>query len=299
MSLDFEQALQQVIIKSGFHQGLNEVLGWALIPPGKLFRPRLLEALSNDLKVKDSHNILVLGTALELHHAYSLVHDDMPCMDNDDTRRGKLTTHKQFGEWKALLTGDALLAMSYSQLEKLDHPNSRFIRALFHWATGPKGLILGQWIDLGLEAKGRSEAVLRMHELKTARLMQVATIGAITFNEKPTLSSVKAYMRLGSEIGLAFQLLDDLGDLSDAEISTHENEVNPFLIAPELMAQKLEIILNSLSPKLLKLPNTQNFLQAFFKQTAKNLIQNKKHLSSRLPNSFERIEKILTSGVFA
>lgn len=299
MKLDFEKALQQLITQTGHHSGLNEVLDWALVPPGKLFRPRLLESLCADLKANEQDNILTLGMALELHHAYSLVHDDMPCMDNDETRRGKATTHKQFGEWKALLVGDALLAMSYSQLEKIEHPNSAFIRKIFHWATGPKGLILGQWIDLGLEAVGKSDALLRMHELKTARLMQVAAIGAMALQEKPTISNTKKFMRLGSEIGLAFQLLDDLGDLCDVEISSHENEVNPFLIAPEMMVQKLEQKLNSLSPKLLKLPNTQTFLQVFFKQTANNLIKNKEHLNTRLPNAYPRIEKLLTSGVFA
>ena len=297
MSLAFEKTLENRL-QSIHHANIREVLHWAVMPPGKLFRPRLVEALGKDLHVSND-NLLHLGVALELHHAYSLVHDDMPCMDNDLIRRGKPTTHKQFGEWRALLAGDILLAMSYAELEKINHPQAAFIRRLFHWATGAKGLILGQWIDLGLEGVNSPSTLLRMHELKTARLMQVAVLGVEALQGHLTTTTAKKSMRLGMEIGLAFQLLDDLDDLTATELSAHEQQVNPFLLASEEMTSKLEQILNSLQASLNSLPATRTFLQAFLRQTALGLLARKSALQQRLPKVSSRLEMLLTSGVFA
>ena len=91
---------------------LNEPIQYAVFPPGKLFRSKLIYALSHDLNShSDAHEFF--ASSIELHHSYTLVHDDLPTMDNDDYRRGKLSTHKKYGEWKAVLTGDALLALSF------------------------------------------------------------------------------------------------------------------------------------------------------------------------------------------
>lgn len=297
MTIPFESALDARLAQV-LHQELHDVLHWAVMPPGKLFRPRLVEALGKDLQINGA-NLLHLGVALELHHAYSLVHDDMPCMDDDDIRRGKPTTHKQFGEWRALLAGDSLLALSYAELERIQHLHAGHIRRMFHWATGPKGLILGQWIDLGLEGVNAPATLLRMHELKTARLMQVATLGVTALSGKIDLTSTKQSMRLGSHIGLAFQLLDDLDDLTTTELSAHEKEVNPFLLSPGAMSRKLAHILATLDESLVKLPHTRSFLQAFLRQSAQNLLNHKVSLRERLPSITAELEVLLTSGVFA
>ena len=296
--LNFEAHLTQTLKKHVQHPGIYMAMDYAVMPPGKLFRPRLLEAVCADLKVKSDKDVLTLGCALEIHHAYTLVHDDMPCMDNDLTRRGKPTTHVAFGEWQALLTGDVLLALSYAELEKLQTPAAAFIRRLFHWATGAKGLILGQWIDLGHEGNKNAHLLMRMHELKTARLMQIATTSALALsNSKFNLKDLKRFLSLGNSIGLAFQLLDDLDDLCTDKLSEHEKTVNPFLQAPQEGRQRLTAVLAILEQE--KLPETRKFLAAFLKKSALGLVENQNKWSMHLPNEKAALVKLLTSGICA
>lgn len=296
--LDFETQLRQTLKRHVQHPGIYMALDYAVMPPGKLFRPRLLEAVCADLKVATHKDILTLGCALEIHHAYTLVHDDMPCMDNDLTRRGKPTTHVAFGEWQALLTGDVLLALSYAELEKLQTPSATFIRKLFHWATGAKGLILGQWIDLGHEGEKNAHLLMRMHELKTARLMQIATTGALALsNTKFNLKDLKRFLSLGNSIGLAFQLLDDLDDLCTDKLSEHEKAVNPFLQAPQEVRLRLTHVLEILEQE--KLPETRKFLKAFLKKSAQGLIENQNKWSAHVPSEKAALIKLLTSGICA
>ncbi len=281
MSLGLEEELRRRLERAALHPGLRETLLYAVLPAGKLFRPRLTEAMARDLGAPQG-DALHLGLALELHHAYSLVHDDLPCMDDDDVRRGRPATHKAFGEWKALLAGDALLALSYAELERLTHPRAAQVRRLFHWATGPKGLVLGQWIDLGLEAKGATGAV-RMHELKTGRLMQIACAGVGLLS--PTDVAVKQGLRLGAAIGVAFQLLDDLDDLAGEGPSPHETAVNPFLVAPTETAAALTHARGVLQQRLANLPTTRAFLEGFLAASMEGLRRKRATLEKRLPAS--------------
>lgn len=204
-----------------------EILDWAVLPAGKLFRPKLVLALAQD-KDAITLNHRHLAAAIELHHAYTLVHDDLPAMDNDLIRRGKASTHAQYGEWKAILAGDALLIQSFYELAKIDSEQLPVLLKFMTWATGGKGLIFGQYLDL--EARPSSfKDVLRIHELKTARLIQVALVGS------ELLSSGKfsrEYMRLGSALGISFQLIDDLTELASPKLSPHELSINPFLTWP-------------------------------------------------------------------
>jgi hypothetical protein len=219
-------------------------------------------------------------------------------MDNDDIRRGKPSTHKAFGEWQALLTGDSLLILSLATLEQLKGPAASKIRRLFHWATGPKGLILGQWIDLDISHAKNFATVLRMHELKTARLMQIATLGALWIaRPDASLKEVKRMLRLGSSIGVAFQLLDDLDDLSTKEISAHEKAVNPFLTSPAEASTKLTELLRLIESE--SLSKTKTFLKLFLQQSASGLIKNEKLWASHVPSEREKLMKLLTSGICA
>ncbi len=294
--LDFDQALSKTIHRHARHTGILATLDYAVRPPGKLFRPRFLEALAQDLGRASDHDLLTLGCALELHHAYSLVHDDMPCMDNDLVRRGKPATHVAFGEWKALLTGDALMLMSYAELERLQHPLGHMVRRIFHWATGPKGLILGQWIDLGHEGARDATQLMRMHDLKTARLMQVAALGALILTRNTlSLHEIKKYLRFGSSVGLAFQLLDDLDDLSSTELSTHEQAVNPFLLAPTAAAQRLIQSLTFIEQA--QLSQTRIFLGKFLRTTAHGLVLRQESWGTHVPLERTRLLKVFTSGI--
>lgn len=297
--LDFDHALQQTLARHAFHPGILAALDYAVRPPGKLFRPLFLAALAQDLGAKDARDVVTLGCALEIHHAYSLVHDDMPCMDNDLVRRGKPATHVAYGEWKALLTGDSLMLISYAELEHLKSPASSFIRRFFHWATGPKGLILGQWIDLGHEGAQVAARLMRMHELKTARLMQVATTGALALaNPKFSYSDVKKYLRLGASVGLAFQLLDDLDDLSTTELSAHERAVNPFMLAAAEATTRLQQVLHTIEEQK-QLPATKTFLTQFLKASAQKLVTNQNVWGQHVPTQQKNLVKLFTSGICA
>ncbi|MEX0798701.1 MAG: polyprenyl synthetase family protein, partial [Bacteriovoracaceae bacterium] len=120
---------------------LGQILEYAMFPAGKLFRPKLVLALAQDLgEALEDHYLL--SAAIEAHHAYSLVHDDLPCMDDDNVRRGRPSVHKQFGEWQALLAGDGLINLSYQLLSEMSSPEAARIIRNFAQMMGAKGLIL-------------------------------------------------------------------------------------------------------------------------------------------------------------
>lgn len=185
--------------------------------PGKLFRSNLIHLLAHDLGYKDQDAISQLSAFIEIHHTYSLIHDDLPAMDNDDMRRGIASTHKKFDEASAILAGDALIIASFACLSDLPGQSLPHILKICSWATGPKGLISGQYFDLKKEPKSFDE-LLRIHELKTSRLFQICTLGVLILNEPtPSLKKFQDFMRLGQLIGLIFQMIDDLGDQDDQD----------------------------------------------------------------------------------
>lgn len=276
-----EEALHS---SSPLHQ-LKEIMNYAVLPAGKLFRPKLVEALALDLQGKLDTNFLHLASAIELHHSYTLVHDDLPAMDNDAVRRGKPSTHVQFGEWKAILAGDALLISSFEELMKIDHSHLKALHRLMSWCTGAKGLISGQFLDLAANGKLDFQEVLRIHELKTARLIQLATLGSYYLStQQSQLKRIKDFLRLGREIGVTFQLLDDLSELTDENVSSHEQLINPFLLSPEEALRALSQSHQRLK-KLVqehKLSHLQLMLQDYFQNGQKNLLQGQKQLEKNL-----------------
>lgn len=225
------ESLKKAIHSSVTHPELREILDYAVLPAGKLFRPRLVEAIALDLSQNFTQDHLHLACALELHHAYTLVHDDLPAMDNDLVRRGRPATHAKYGEWKAILAGDALLIASFEELMKVRSEKIRELHRLMSWCTGGKGLVLGQFLDLGSEGKVTTTEVIRIHELKTARLIQAAVAGSALISQG---SFQRNFFRLGREIGITFQLLDDLNELTEETLSSHEKDINPFLLNREM-----------------------------------------------------------------
>ncbi len=293
--IDFDRALLLRLRRASPHPKIRDLLQYATLPPGKLFRPRLLEALALDLQVSDVRAVEALGCALEFHHAYSLVHDDLPCMDNDLERRGKPATHVAFGEWQALLGGDSLLALSYATLEEIRHPHAGDLRRLFHWATGARGLIMGQWIDLAHEGESQAGLLVRMHELKTARLMQVATVGAYLLSpQEKTSAGLKRMLRYGASVGVGFQLLDDLDDLCASALSAHERAVNPFLQAPAQMRQRLGNELRTMSDK--SYPSARRFLGEFVKKSSDQLLLKQNEWGAHVPSEREALCRLLASA---
>jgi farnesyl diphosphate synthase len=213
-------------------QPLGAAATYTINLPSKHIRPLIIYALGHDLGIFGSQrkNLFALSSAVELHHTYSLIHDDLPCMDNDPMRRGAPSMHCQYGEAFALLTGDLLISESYLQLLALDDtcPLKKIIK-LFGWATGKNGLIAGQWDDLSMGKETSAKKLFRMSELKTARLFQWCTLSTLMISKAPI--PAKDFMRLGSYIGLLFQWLDDNADREADKICP---EKNAWLSYPEL-----------------------------------------------------------------
>lgn len=181
---------------------------------GKRFRP-VLSLLIGELCGAPKEKILPFATAVELIHTYSLIHDDLPCMDNDDIRRGKPTNHKVFGEDFALLAGDALLTEAFLLIAN-SYADNGFLSAqlirLLSEAAGLRGMVGGQAIDLRPSKQGMSVADLsHLHLLKTGALIRVAVEGAATIaGAKP--ADIEHLKKFGEGLGLAFQVADDILD---------------------------------------------------------------------------------------
>lgn len=219
-----ESKLKDIVQSKLAQDELSEIMLYSMFPAGKLFRPKLCLGMASDAQGQSEDHYL-LAAAIEAHHAYTLVHDDLPCMDDDDIRRGREATHKKYGEWKALLAGDALLNLSFELLASIKNVKSAQIISSFASMMGSQGLILGQFIDLSHERKD-FERTLLMHELKTARLIQFSLEGSLALTESPI--DPKKVSLLGKLMGINFQLLDDLGELTE-EVDEHEKQVNAFL----------------------------------------------------------------------
>lgn len=218
---------------------LHEAYLYALLPAGKLFRPKLAVKVQENYQGTSAGQAIsqpytplsYLCSAIEIHHAYTLVHDDLPAMDDDDMRRGQLSTHKKYGEWQAILVGDGLLNISYGLLAKIKHPQALTIIALAAKMLGPKGLIHGQVLDLSHEMNTSFEKCLQTHFAKTARLIQFSLLSSALLQSKTTLGldQWKRWLRFGQSLGILFQFLDDLTELADETLSSHEEQVSPWI----------------------------------------------------------------------
>ena len=211
-----EQALTRWVAADA-PAGLGEAMRYAVLDGGKRLRPLLVLAASEAVG-GNPQAALRAACAVELIHAYSLVHDDMPCMDNDVLRRGKPTVHVKFGEAGALLAGDALQALAFELLTPDDGTVPEAMQAqlcrLLARAAGSAGMAGGQAIDLASVGVKLNEDQLReMHRLKTGALLQGSVLmgaacGAVAADQQAALSTY------GAAIGLAFQVVDDILDVT-------------------------------------------------------------------------------------
>lgn len=200
---------------------LAKSMNYSLMAGGKRLRPILVMAAA-DAVGADGEKFLHLATSIEMIHTYSLIHDDLPAMDNDDYRRGKLTNHKVFGDGIAVLAGDALLTLAFEVIA--DSPNVdtgkklKVIKEMSH-AAGAEGMVGGQVIDLESEGKKIDMDTLRkMHSAKTgalfcAAIRSGAILGGATDKQ---LADLTQYAR---QFGLAFQITDDILDVTGDEAS--------------------------------------------------------------------------------
>jgi farnesyl diphosphate synthase len=197
--------------------GLGEAMRYSVLDGGKRLRPLLVLAAAEAVG-GNARAALRAACAVELIHAYSLVHDDMPCMDNDVLRRGKPTVHVKYGEAGALLAGDALQALAFELLtpENDNVPEAmqaRLCRLLAH-AAGSAGMAGGQAIDLASVGVKLDETQLRrMHRLKTGALLQGSVLMGAACGEV-TATGRQALSDYGAALGLAFQVVDDILDVT-------------------------------------------------------------------------------------
>ena len=197
---------------------LAEAIRYCLLAPGKRFRPLLL-LTATEMCGGSLERAMPAACAVEMIHNYSLIHDDLPAMDNDDVRRGRPTCHIQFDEATAILAGDALIPMAFEILGRDIRPHdvaARCVTALAR-ASGPSQLVGGQADDLGFQfSPADVESLERIHHRKTGALIAVSLeIGArVAGANAEKLKSVTQY---GKHLGLAFQIVDDLLDLRGSQ----------------------------------------------------------------------------------
>jgi geranylgeranyl diphosphate synthase type II len=200
---------------------LKKVINYALFPGGKRLRP-ILCLYTGKIFTNNTKKILPGACALELIHTYSLIHDDLPCLDNDDYRRNKLSVHKKFGEDFALLAGDALQSLAFQLLSQYTRDMS--VINTFSDFIGPKGMVAGQALELTANKKRITrKTILTIHYLKTANLITASIITAAILC-KADKAGLKKLELFGKNLGLAFQLTDDILDITKEK--TNSNSLN-------------------------------------------------------------------------
>ncbi len=188
---------------------------YGLLPGGKKVRSKILFDIGSIFMV-DKKQILQVAAAVECIHAYSLIHDDLPCMDNDNLRRGKLTTHKKFSESTAILAGNSLLTIAFQILseKRLNLNEQKKIKLinLLSESSGHTGIAGGQFLDLSYEKiKKTKKQIIDMQIKKTGKLFSFCCVAPIIMSGKTKY--LKKFNKIGNEIGLLFQIADDLIDL--------------------------------------------------------------------------------------
>ena len=188
---------------------------YGLFSGGKKVRSKILIDAGSIFKI-DYKTLIMIGSAIECIHAYSLIHDDLPCMDNDTIRRGKQSTHIKFGESTAVLAGNSLLTMAFEILTHKDLKTSQAVKVdlvnKLSESAGHLGIAGGQYLDLSYEHKKVSKKrVLEMEIKKTGKLFSFCCAVPLIL-KKRNKSEIKKFENLGSDIGLLFQVADDLID---------------------------------------------------------------------------------------
>jgi geranylgeranyl diphosphate synthase type II len=200
--------------------GFAEAIRYPLLAPGKRLRPVLCLATGEALGL-DPRELLPTALALELVHTFSLVHDDLPAMDDDDLRRGLPTTHRRYGEDVAILVGDALLAEAFELVGREQGGSAeRRLAALtlLARATGVTGMIGGQYLDVRAPADIDETGLERLHRLKTGALLE-ASVGCAVLLAAPGPEVASGLASFAAELGLLFQIVDDVLDATGSDAS--------------------------------------------------------------------------------
>ena len=194
---------------------LIPAMKYGLFPGGKKIRSKILIDIGSLLSI-DYKTLIAIGAAVECIHAYSLIHDDLPCMDNDKIRRGKPSTHIKFGESTAVLAGNSLLTMAFEILSSPTLKVSNIIKVnlikKLSECSGHLGIAGGQFLDLSYEKKKTSKnKIIEMEIKKTGKLFSFCCMAPAIIKKK-NAKEIKSFENIGSDIGLLFQIADDLID---------------------------------------------------------------------------------------
>lgn len=247
--------------RHGHHQKLYEAARYAILGGGKRLRP-ILALATTQMLAGDTHHALSPACTLEMIHTYSMIHDDLPCMDNDDFRRGKLTVHKKYSEGHAVLTGDFLLTYAFEILAIDPHlrpeKKSQLI-ALLARQSGSEGMIGGQVMDLTFEGQTIPLETLKLlHRNKTAALLTASIeFGGILSNVSPP--HLECLRLFGESIGLAFQVIDDILDVTSSQ-AKHGRA-----IASDILNQKSTYV------SLLGIERAKGYANEFYQQALRSL----------------------------
>ena len=213
------QALIESLPEENFSE-ITKAIHYSVMNGGKRLRPQLMLLMADALKVDVSNKTIdLMAAAGELIHCYSLIHDDLPAMDDDDFRRGQLSCHKKFDEATAILAGDAIQPLSLEILTSIkdnnlsDSTKSKIIN-VFAKACGPKGMVEGQNLDIKSESKNLNEDELdRIHFLKTGKLIEACILSVCLLKKEIREEEVEKLVEFSEKFGLAFQIRDDILDV--------------------------------------------------------------------------------------
>ena len=260
---------------------IDEIISYSLVNEGKRIRPLFFFAILLGYNI-DHRDYFDVAASFEMIHTYSLIHDDLPAMDNDDYRHGKLSSHKMFGEDCAILAGDALLSDAFMLIadSKYLDPSIKIalVRELSD-AIGSKGMVRGQFYDLKNEKGNNSYHILDINYLKTAKLLSIPFIFAAYIAKKEY--KLEKFLEISDDIGLAFQIQDDILDiegefevigktpLKDSK-SNKQTYVNQFGL--EEAKNKVEILFKTINKNIDNIVDLNNI---YLKELV-NLIKNRR-----------------------
>lgn len=228
---------------------VKDAMIYSLMAGGKRIRPNLLYQVLKGYGRQPSDGD-EFAAALEMIHTYSLIHDDLPAMDNDDLRRGRPTCHREFDEATAILAGDGLLTQAFACASKSTQPADRIVRCIRILAdmAGPDGMVLGQTLDMNENSSDGWEGLKRVHKYKTGCLLSAPLMIAAVLSGED--DAVEKWHEVGVKIGLAFQIQDDILDAtSTAEElgKSNSDERNDKVTGVSLLGiEKAEILMNEL-----------------------------------------------------
>jgi len=260
---------------------VTEAIHYSVMNGGKRIRPQIILLLCEMLEVEiTSDNVDLIAAAGELIHCYSLIHDDLPAMDDDDYRRGQLSCHKQFDEATAILAGDAIQPLSLEVLTSLEDPNLEAktkldIINLFARACGPEGMVEGQNRDILAENKVLTEEELdELHYLKTGKLIEACVLCVCLMKKNIDKDLIEKLKTFSNKFGLAFQIRDDiLDEIGDEEIIgkpvksdlKNNKSTYPSILGIEESQKKAELLIEEALLILDKLPFNTEKLNALCK----------------------------------